>query len=184
MFWKQEVKNNCIFRLKRIPLQKTTDMEPVKFKQISVDDLYVSIIVAKKATDERGWTGMEPVEKKVISTGNVVMDAIGRLLAADCSLRPADLAQLLGTNRIVVNGMFCLFTGMMTEDFLMAYRIKRLKEWLAYTDVSTKEAALRSGFASEAVVGRLFQKRLKTTPGKYRKRYQPKNVRELYQWAE
>lgn len=170
--------------MKYLYLLKRIGMEHIKFKQVSIEDIYTSIIKATRVIDDRGWTGIQPVASKRIDTGNEFMDAIGKLLAENCHIRTYELAQSIGVSKAVLNGMLMLFTGMMTEELLLAYRLMRVKEWLAYTGVSIDEAAARSGFTSQSILGRVFQRKLKTTPAKYRNTHRPENFRELYQWEE
>lgn len=159
-------------------------MESIKFKQIRVDEIYTSILTARRVTDERGWTGMQPIEPKEIRTGNVVMDAIGQLLGEDCNLVPKELARLLGTSISTLSGMIRLFTGTLMESFLLAYRLKRAQEWLAYSDLPLGEVTRRCGFTAQSAMGRVFKQAFQMTPGKYRKAHRPKNFRELYRWEE
>ena len=80
-------------------MPKRIGMEHIKFKQVSIEDLYTSIIKATRVIDDRGWTGMQPIARKHIDTGNEFMDAIGKLLAENCHIRTYELAQSIGVSK-------------------------------------------------------------------------------------
>ena len=157
-------------------------MEPVKLKKLTVDDLYVTVLTARRATREGGWTRMEDIDRTPPATGSLVMDAVARILAEDSSVTPEGLARLLDADVADVHAVFRLLTGMPMRDFLNAYRQRQACEWLSCTDVPIEQVAARSGFTSHAVLTRFFVKHLKCTPKEYRRATRPADFRQRYAW--
>lgn len=68
--------------------------------------------------------------------------------------------------------------GMSTLEFVEAARFERACQLLADVDLPLKAVAARSGFAGEAGLRRVFQRRLGITPRSYRERFATTGVAE------
>ena len=67
-------------------------MERIELKKIKVEDVYVSVLSRKRVANAEGWTRMEEVSKRFAPTGSIVIDAVGRVLAADSGVDSVGLA--------------------------------------------------------------------------------------------
>lgn len=155
-------------------------MKTITLKKISVDDIYVSILTARRTTNKEGWTRMEPVDKTLKPTGSLIMDAIAQALNENCSLTATDIAKMLQCEAKKLNAAFSLLTGMELRTFLKMFKLKRACEWLTCTDVEAQEVAKRSGFTSPQAFNDFFKKQMKCTANQYRKLHRPSDFRELY----
>lgn len=52
----------------------------ITIPQISIDEVYISVLKAKLVTNEEGWSKMMPVNHDVRPSGSMIMDALVRLL--------------------------------------------------------------------------------------------------------
>lgn len=157
-------------------------MKDIQLKKITVDDVYVSILTRTRVTTPEGWTRMEPVAKRKIDTGSLVIDAVGQALAEDCRVTSTELARAMHTTTEVLGAVFTLLTGVNLREFIKQYQYKRACEWLKCTDLNTTEVARRSGFTSHSALAHFFIKWLKCSPTDYRKRNRPADFRERYEW--
>lgn len=152
------------------------------FKSITVEDVYVSVLTAKKVSDENGVLTYKKVEKSFPHTGSVLMDAIGRILLETGCWETEDFAQKLEVGVSDLRGAVRVLTGMPIADFVLAYRMRQAKEWLACTDLSIREVARRCGFRFSEMLSNRFRRYEKMTPKRYRETHRPSNFRELYMW--
>ena len=52
----------------------------ITIPQISIDEVYISVLKAKLVTNEEGWSKMMPVNHDVRPSGSMIMDALVMLL--------------------------------------------------------------------------------------------------------
>lgn len=158
-------------------------METMSYlKKITVDDVYVSVLSARRELTPEGDLIRKPFEKDFPHTGSIIMDAVGKLLRETRTWRLADLAERL---RVDTNDLYAalrILTEEGADEFISTYRLKQAKEWLACTDLELDEVARRCGLNSPEALMNRFRRREKTTPTRYRKTRRPKNFRELYVW--
>lgn len=154
-------------------------MKPFKFEPIRLEDVYVSILTARRV-----GTVMQPVPPPELQTYSPIMTAVVQLLAEDCCMKLGVMAHLIGMEPFVLTNVCRFFTGQSLQEFQFSYRMKRTCEWLTCTDLPLAEIARRCGFGSQQVLGHTFQKQMKMPPGKYRRLHRPAHFRELYQWKE
>lgn len=157
-------------------------MKDIQLKKISVDDVYVSILTRTRVTSPEGWTRMEPVAKRKIDTGSIIIDAVGQALAEDCRINSTEVARAMHSSTKVLGAVFELLTGMNLREFIKLYQRKRACEWLKCTDVDVSEVARRSGFTSQPALTHFFLKWIGCTPTDYRRRNRPADFRERYEW--
>lgn len=159
-------------------------MKAITLKQISVNEVYVSVLTAVRETNEEGWTRWKSADKTFPATGSVMLDAIVRVLATEAGRTPLDVARAMGTDTAFLNELFRLLTGMTATDFFHAYQLKQVCEWLSCTDLAIKEISLRCGFKSHAHLTQFFTRKLAVSPKKYRQMHRPKGYQERYKWRE
>ncbi|OUO53192.1 hypothetical protein B5F77_06550 [Parabacteroides sp. An277] len=157
-------------------------MERIRFKRINVTDVYMTILTEQVVTNEAGWSAMQPVDRNLKPTGSLVFDAVARAWASDCTLSPAELAEAMGLKIRTLCDLFQVFTGLTTQEFHLRYRLRRLGEWLKYTDEPLKAIAQHCGFASVTAMGRHFKLQTQMTLVQYRRKFRPANFRDLYRW--
>ena len=65
----------------------------ITIPQISIDEVYISVLKAKLVTNEEGWSKMMPVNHDVRPSGSMIMDALVRLLNEKRYYYPAEVAE-------------------------------------------------------------------------------------------
>lgn len=157
-------------------------MEPFTFKKITVEDVYVSVLEAKRVRNAEGWEKVLPVDKQPAPTGSLVMDAVARFLAVRRGATPPELASWLQMDNGTLRRIFLYLTGLPSADFLAQYRLLQAKEWLASTDLSLTEVGERCGFTTLSAFSAWFIRWAKVAPRDYRHRNRPANFRDWYRW--
>ena len=70
----------------------------ITIPQISIDEVYISVLKAKLVTNEEGWSKMMPVNHDVRPSGSMIMDALVRLLNEKRYYYPAEVAEYFQKN--------------------------------------------------------------------------------------
>ncbi len=78
------------------------------------------------------------------------------------------LAATSGYEYSYISHLFSQETGMTLEQFLIAQRIEKVKEWLTYDELSVSEIAWKLGYSSTAHLSNQFKKVTGLTPVAYR----------------
>ena len=153
-----------------------------RFKQITVDMIYISVLKEKLEVREDG--GMYWVQTNAIvpRVGSIIMESIGWVLRYSRYIHVRDVAERLEVDEKELSPCIHLLTGQLASEFLVAYRMKQAKEWLACTDLTVTEIAKHCGMKWQSVLTERFKKLENTTPTEYRNTHRPKNFRELYRW--
>ncbi len=68
-----------------------------------------------------------------------------------------------------LSAVFSEVTGSTIEKFYIKHRIERVKELLAYDELSLKEIAFQMGYSSEAYLSNQFKKVSGVTPSQFKK---------------
>lgn len=79
------------------------------------------------------------------------------------------LAQKTGYDYSYVSHLFSSETGQTVEQYIIAQRIEKIKEWLSYNELSVSEIAWRLGYSSVAHLSNQFKKATGMTPAAFRK---------------
>lgn len=153
-----------------------------KIKQITLDEIYVSVLQARRVARADGWERLEPVDKRLPRTGSLIMDAVAAILITTSESTSSGVARRLGVRQEDLNGAMNILTGMPSIDFIRLYRMRQIKEWLACTDLPINEIVRRSPCQSAAALSRLFSRKEGLTLTGYRRKHRPRNFRELYRW--
>ena len=153
-----------------------------KIKQITVDQIYVSVLQARRVVRDDGWERFEPIDKSLPQTGSLIMDAVAAILITTSESTVAGLAQRLEVQQLDLIGAMRILTGMPPIDFIRLYRIRQVKEWLSCTDLPICEIARKSPFNSTSALSKHFITKEGMSPTDYRRKHRPRNFRELYRW--
>lgn len=79
------------------------------------------------------------------------------------------LAEKTGYDYSYLSHLFSTETGTTIEQYLIAQRIEKVKEWLQYDELSLSEMAWRLGYSSSAHLANQFKKQTGQTPGQYKR---------------
>jgi AraC family transcriptional regulator len=79
-----------------------------------------------------------------------------------------DLAASVGLSRFHFARRFRRSAGTSPHAFVLSQRVELAQTMLARTDLPIADIAARCGFADQSHMNRVFQKRIRTTPGLYR----------------
>ena len=79
------------------------------------------------------------------------------------------LAEKTGYEYSYLSTLFSTETGTTIEQYLIAQRVEKVKEWLSYDELSISEMAWRLGYSSSAHLANQFKKLTGQTPGQYKK---------------
>lgn len=78
------------------------------------------------------------------------------------------LATKTGYEYSYLSHLFSSEAGTTIEQFLIAQRVEKVKEWLSYDELSVGEIAWRLGYSSAAHLSNQFKKVTGLTPGAYK----------------
>lgn len=154
----------------------------ITIPQISIDEVYISVLKAKLVTNEEGWSKMMPVNHDVRPSGSMIMDALVTLLHKKRLYYPAEVAEYFQKKVRDLDGAIRVLTGMSLSRFMLLYRLKQVQEYLCCTSLTAIEIATRCGYPNSSTMGYLFRKEFGMTPGMYRQAHRPRNYNELYAW--
>ena len=157
-------------------------MEKIPLKQITLDDIYVSVLEARIVTDSDGKMYWQTNDRQIKPTGSFVMDAIARVWAQDIRTQPEEITKAMGRPLRHLGIVFLFLTGQSMREFINEYRLRMICEWLTCTDLPLQEIVARTGLCTSPALSRFFTVRMKYTPREYRKKYRPANFRERYRW--
>jgi AraC family transcriptional regulator len=79
------------------------------------------------------------------------------------------LSEKCGYEYSYLSHLFSSETGSTIEQYIIAQKIEKVKEWLSYGELSLTEIAWRLGYSSAAHLGNQFKKMTGLTPGQYKK---------------
>ena len=65
--------------------------------------------------------------------------------------------------------MFSSETGQTIEQYIIAQKVEKVKEWLSYNELSLSEMAWRLSYSSAAHLSNQFKKVTGLTPGEFKK---------------
>lgn len=78
------------------------------------------------------------------------------------------LAQKTGYDYSYISNLFSSETGQTIEQYIIAQRVEKIKEWLSYGELSISEIAWRLGYSSVAHLSNQFKKATGMSPAAYR----------------
>lgn len=79
------------------------------------------------------------------------------------------LSQKTGYEYSYLSTLFSSETGQTIEQYIIAQKIEKVKEWLSYNELSLTEMAWRLSYSSAAHLSNQFKKVTGMTPGEFKK---------------
>lgn len=79
------------------------------------------------------------------------------------------LAQKTGYEYSYISNLFSSETGQTIEQYIIAQKVEKIKEWLSYNELSLSEMAWRLSYSSPAHLSNQFKKVTGITPGEFKK---------------
>lgn len=79
------------------------------------------------------------------------------------------LSEKTGYDYSYLSNLFSAETGQNIEQYIIAQKIEKVKEWLSYNELTISEMAWRLSYSSAAHLSNQFKKVTGMTPGEYKK---------------
>ena len=79
------------------------------------------------------------------------------------------LSQKTGYEYSYISNLFSTETGQPIEQYIIAQKVEKIKEWLSYNELSLSEMAWRLSYSSTAHLSNQFKKVTGITPGEFKK---------------
>lgn len=79
------------------------------------------------------------------------------------------LSQKTGYEYSYLSNLFSAETGHTIEQYIIAQKIEKIKEWLSYNELTVSEMAWRLSYSSAAHLSNQFKKMTGMTPGEFKK---------------
>jgi AraC family transcriptional regulator len=79
------------------------------------------------------------------------------------------LSQKTGYEYSYISNLFSTETGQPIEQYIIAQKIEKIKEWLSYNELSLSEMAWRLSYSSAAHLSNQFKKVTGITPGEFKR---------------
>jgi len=79
------------------------------------------------------------------------------------------LSQKTGYEYSYLSNLFSSETGQTIEQYIIAQKVEKVKEWLSYNELSLSEMAWRLSYSSSAHLSNQFKKVTGMTPGEFKK---------------
>ena len=79
------------------------------------------------------------------------------------------LALKTGYEYSYISNLFSSETGQTIEQYIIAQKVEKIKEWLSYNELSLSEMAWRLSYSSTAHLSNQFKKVTGVTPGEFKK---------------
>ncbi len=79
------------------------------------------------------------------------------------------LSQKMGYEYSYLSSLFSSETGQTIEQYIIAQKVEKVKEWLSYNELSLSEMAWRLSYSSSAHLSNQFKKVTGMTPGEFKK---------------
>ncbi|WP_439557160.1 AraC family transcriptional regulator [Dyadobacter sp.] len=114
--------------------------------------------------DDRRLTIVEHIK-------TLVIDEIQNLKG----LKPAQmnfsdyLSEKIGYEYSYLSSLFSSETGQTIEQYIIAQKVEKIKEWLTYNELTLSEMAWRLSYSSTAHLSNQFKKVTGMTPGEFKK---------------
>lgn len=89
----------------------------ITIPQISIDEVYISVLKAKLVKNEEGWSKMMPIDHAVRPSGSIIVDALVTLLHKKRLYYPTEVAEYFQKRRGTWTGQSgyspaCLFLAL------------------------------------------------------------------------
>ncbi|QRR02077.1 helix-turn-helix domain-containing protein [Dyadobacter sandarakinus] len=81
------------------------------------------------------------------------------------------LSEKTGYEYSYLSSLFSSETGQTIEQYIIAQKVEKVKEWLTYNELTLSEMAWRLSYSSSAHLSNQFKKVTGMTPGEFRKNH-------------
>jgi AraC family transcriptional regulator len=79
------------------------------------------------------------------------------------------LSEKIGYEYSYLSNLFSSETGQTIEQYIIAQKVEKVKEWLSYNELTLSEIAWRLSYSSTAHLSNQFKKVMGMTPGEFKK---------------
>jgi AraC family transcriptional regulator len=79
------------------------------------------------------------------------------------------LSEKIGYDYSYISSIFSAAAGLTIEQYIIAQKIEKIKEWLSYDEMQIAEMAWKLSYSSPAHLSNQFKKYTGLTPGQYKK---------------
>ncbi|MEO6284437.1 MAG: helix-turn-helix transcriptional regulator [Dyadobacter sp.] len=79
------------------------------------------------------------------------------------------LSEKIGYEYSYLSNLFSSETGQTIEQYIIAQKVEKVKEWLSYNELTLSEMAWRLSYSSTAHLSNQFKKVMGMTPGEFKK---------------
>ena len=124
----------------------------ITIPQISIDEVYISVLKAKLVTNEEGWSKMMPIDHAVRPSGSIIVDALVTLLHKKRYYYPAEVAEYFQKKARDLDGAIRVLTGMSLSRFMLLYRLRQVQEYLCCTSLTAIEISSRCGYPNSSTM--------------------------------
>ncbi len=153
-----------------------------KIAQITLDDVYVTVLTGRMETNEEGWQKVVATDRSQRMTDSIIMNAVVKAIRETSYRRADQIADVLQVDETELTHAVHLLTGISLQDFIHQYRHRQAVEYLKYTSLSFEEIAKRCGFLSTNTFIRQFRMEMGHPPRLYRYIHQPEDFKRNYRW--
>ena len=126
----------------------------------------------KERLEAQGFELLEDARLMLVeSMKNLIIDEVQHLKARKPTQMNFSeyLSEKCGYEYSYLSHLFSSETGSTIEQYIIAQKIEKVKEWLSYGELSLSEIAWRLDYSSAAHLGNQFKKVTGQTPGHYKK---------------
>jgi LacI family transcriptional regulator len=126
------------------------------------------IVVPPRAVEVRQSSNVLAITDPIISA------ALSMIREHACNgLQVSDVAERVPVSRSVLQRRFQTALKCSVHDEILRVQLEKAQELLRESDLSIRSVAEKSGFRYSEYMAAVFKARIGTTPGKYRRKFQP-----------
>lgn len=144
------------------------DMEGMKNPQFSFDELYVPPFSKQRGFDANTLTTVwEPIQFERKKSGVDLLDAV-----VDCLIAGNDPRRVAWDAGITTNQLSTfvfVLTGLELQKFTTKWKIRKIGEYLRYTNLSQKDVRKLCGYTSSTTFSRIVKENFGVSPTQFRR---------------
>lgn len=168
--------NRCIKVLKQEFEQMGLQVEDIRLGQVKLSGTshLQDLRPLREAIEQHGFGLLEDKKQELL---NRTRTAVARYYDEEMSLRQklsTYLSEQLDVHYDSLSHFFSAMAGMTLEHFARQQRLEKVKEMLAYTELSLTDIAVRTGFSSVNHLSNHFKAMTGLPPSHFRKLQQDK----------
>lgn len=170
LFIKNMVCPRCIMAVEQILSKLNISYKSVELGKVVLDEV-ISNEKEEQLVKELQTIGFEWIDEKKDRLTEQIKVAILKIIYDDIDLKVnlSDyLSDILHLDYTYISNQFSEAEGTTIEKFFIAQKIERVKELLAYNELSLSEISMRLNYSSVAHLSAQFKKVTGVTPSQYR----------------